>query len=141
MILAGSGNNVFQLAASLTLPVTITAGAGTNAVSFGNENAVIVLGARNDEIQGGNGNDTITAADLPGQSVSVRLGNGNHTIPGSATATITSSWKTAEASWSVATATTSFGWARATTSSGSASGNSLVSAARGTHIITAGTAG
>ena len=80
VILAGNSDNDFQLAAGLTLPVTVSAGAGTNIVSLGNESAVVVLGAGNDQISGGNGDDTVVAADLPGQSVSIHLGDGEHTI-------------------------------------------------------------
>jgi hypothetical protein len=72
-----NGNDTFQLANSLTMGATISAGNGNDTVQAGNGNITVTLGNGNDTVQLGNGNDTVT---LGNGNDNVQLGNGANTV-------------------------------------------------------------
>ncbi len=71
------GNDSIQLAISLTLPATITEGAGNDSVELGNGASTVTLGNGNDSVEGGSGNDTVTVGN---GNDSVQLGDGDNVI-------------------------------------------------------------
>ena len=71
------GNDNFQFAGSLTLAAVISDGDGNDQIQLGNGNNSVTLGNGNDQLQGGNGNNTITVGS---GNDSVQLGNGNNNI-------------------------------------------------------------
>jgi parallel beta-helix repeat protein len=74
----GSGNDSFTIAATVTLPATVTAGDGNDTVQLGGANpSLVILGNGNDTVTGGDGNDTVT---LGKGNDTVTLGNGNDAV-------------------------------------------------------------
>jgi Ca2+-binding RTX toxin-like protein len=71
------GNDNIQLAGSLTINAVVTAGNGNDNVQLGNGDNTVTLGKGNDNIQAGNGNNTVTAG---GGNDNVTLGNGGNTV-------------------------------------------------------------
>jgi Ca2+-binding RTX toxin-like protein len=76
-IFASGGNEVIQLARTLTLNTFISAGNGNDTVVTGDGNNTIQLGNGLDFVQTGNGNDVITVGN---GSDNIQTGNGNKTI-------------------------------------------------------------
>jgi hypothetical protein len=72
-----SGNDTIQLANSLTVNATISAGNGNDTVQAGSGNINVTLGNGNDTVQLGNGNNTVT---LGNGNDTVLLGNGNNVV-------------------------------------------------------------
>jgi hypothetical protein len=76
-IVGYSGNDTIQLAASLTVSATITAGNGNDTVQAGSGTITVTLGNGNDTVLLGNGNNTVT---LGSGNDNVQLGNGNNVV-------------------------------------------------------------
>jgi hypothetical protein len=72
-----SGNDTIQLAASLTVSATISAGNGNDTVQAGSGPITVTLGNGNDTVLLGKGNNTITLGN--GNDV-VQLGSGNNVV-------------------------------------------------------------
>ena len=73
----GSVNDTIQLDSSVTLPTTLIAGSGHEALFGGGGDNSIVGGSGTDVLIGGNGNDTIVGGS---GSATIQDGNGNDTI-------------------------------------------------------------
>ncbi len=76
-IIGFAGNENFQVANTLTIPLVISAGNGNDKIQVGNGNNTISLGNGNDKIHTGNGNNTVTAGN---GNNTITLGNGNNAI-------------------------------------------------------------
>jgi|GEM_PF-2261596 len=74
------GNDVFLLIPTLTLPTTVVEGNGNNYLLLAGGNVSVTLGSGSNQVFGGNGNKTITASDPAGTSGYIFLGNGNENI-------------------------------------------------------------
>ncbi len=72
-----AGNDNLQLANSLTVNATISAGDGNDNIQAGGGNSTVTLGQGNDNVQLGGGNDTTT---LGNGNDNVTLGNGNNVV-------------------------------------------------------------
>ena len=72
-----SGNDTIQLATSLTVSATISAGNGNDSVQAGSGTIIVTLGNGNDTVLLGNGTNTVTLGS--GNDV-VQLGNGNNVV-------------------------------------------------------------
>ena len=77
VIIEGDGNENIQLANSLSLATSMTAGNGNSNINIGSNNVAIALGNGNNNINAGNGNDPVT---LGGGNNNVNLGNGNDAV-------------------------------------------------------------
>ena len=78
IVFAGyAGNETFTLASTLTLPTTVTAGNGNDAIVLGGGNNTVALGGGNDAVAAGGGNNSVTVGN--GNDV-ILLGNGNDTV-------------------------------------------------------------
>ncbi len=77
VIFEGSGNDNIQVAGSLTIPVTISAGNGNDNVLLGNGSNTVMLGNGTDNVQAGNGSNTVT---LGNGTDNVQAGNGANTV-------------------------------------------------------------
>ncbi|MHB1423853.1 MAG: beta strand repeat-containing protein [Gemmataceae bacterium] len=76
-ILLYGGNDNIQLANTLTITATISAGNGNDNLQLDNGNNIVTLGNGNDNVQAGDGNNTITVGN---GNDNVQLGNGDNTI-------------------------------------------------------------
>jgi Ca2+-binding RTX toxin-like protein len=76
-IVCYSGNNLIQLALSLTVSATISAGNGNDTVQAGSGPITVTLGNGNDTVLLGNGANTVT---LGNGNDTVLLGNGNNVV-------------------------------------------------------------
>ena len=78
IIIAGfAGNDIFQLASTLTLPTTVTASNGNDFVKLGGGNNTVILGNGIDAVSAGNGNNTVTVGN--GIDI-VQLGGGSNVV-------------------------------------------------------------
>ena len=78
IIIAGyAGNETFTLASTLTLPATVTAGNGNDAIQLGGGNNTVVLGDGNDTVSAGGGNNTVTVGN--GNDI-IQLGDGSNIV-------------------------------------------------------------
>jgi hypothetical protein len=75
-----AGNDNFQIASTITLPVTLTDGNGNNSIQTGGGNDVITLGTGSNQVFGGGGNKTIIDQDAAGTTGYIQLGTGNDSI-------------------------------------------------------------
>ena len=76
-IISFAGNENFQAATNLTIPLVISAGNGKDNIQVGAGDNTISLGNGNDIIQAQNGNNTIS---LGNGDDSVELGSGDNTV-------------------------------------------------------------
>ncbi len=73
------GNDNVQLAASLTVNATMSAGNGNDNVQLGNGNNSVTLGTGNDNVQAGSGTNIISAGAAGSKgNDNIHLGNGNN---------------------------------------------------------------
>jgi Ca2+-binding RTX toxin-like protein len=71
------GNDTIQVASTLTIATVISEGDGSDQLQLGNGNNTITLGNGNDKIQAGIGNNTITQGN---GTDNVQLGNGQNVV-------------------------------------------------------------
>jgi Ca2+-binding RTX toxin-like protein len=74
-----NGNENIELARSLTIAAVVSAGNGNNNIELGNGNNTVTLGNGNDNIELGNGNNVVVEGNGHDE---VQAGNGNSLIVG-----------------------------------------------------------